>query len=256
MYGQAMGRMSNLQSVILQRVDIDKRLLKAICELKSVQSLSIELCSLVEDIRDTIIQKLTPLKLKSFSYTTPFNNPLLPKILARIVNTSSLEKLEVDDWAVARNIFMQFGKESSLVELVLFEARDDPILWKVLELSNAMKSLRIGDLSGASSSIGPLSPSSMPQLCILQAPALLASALVPGRPLHTVIIPNFGVIGGVAINGLEHSTIPIGVLEIPSCDYPQISFDKFPQMEVLRLSYGYIQDQSDNPSWLEDVSWS
>jgi hypothetical protein len=259
MYGQALGRMSNLQSVNLNLVDIDKRLLKAICGLKSVQSLSIDHCSLLEVITDTAIQKLTPLNLKSFSYggIGMFNFPT--KILTRIVNTSSLENLKVDNWDIARVILMQFDNHSSLVQLDLAEARDDPILWKVLELSKAMKRLRICNLSGASLSISPLSPSSMPQLCTLETSPLLASALVPGRPIRTVIISDdqcSQVIGRVELDRLRHSIMPIRTLQIPIDFYPDIPFDKLPQMEVLRLTFPCEHNIEDleNPSWLEDVS--
>ena len=265
MYGQALGRMSNLQSVSLHMVDVDKRFLKAICGLKSLQSLSIQFCSLdrTGNITDRVIQKLTPLKLKSFSYRAFVDDPLQAKVFARIVNTSSLESLQVNSWIVARNIFMEFGMESSLIDLDLSEARDDPIWWKVLDLSKAMKSMRIGRLTrpaGDPSSITPLSPSSMPQLCTLDAPLLLALAIVPGRPLHTIIIPDrpcCSPIRVVEINQLKCSTIPVRVLDISDAISRQISFDFFPQLEVLRLSYNCDHDKQDlcsKPSLFEDVS--
>jgi len=255
MYGQALGRMPNLQSVVLTMVDVDKRLLKTISGLTNLQSLSVNLCTFMEDITDTVIRKLTPLKLRSFSCTDLQNKALLAKTLARIVSTSNLKDLRVSGWTVARDILAQFDKESSLVELEVYGARDDPILWKVLELSKAMKNIRIDRLPGAPWPSNILSSSSMPQLRTLVAPPSLALALVPGRPLHTVLIsgdPYHCSVGRAEIERLKHSTISIKVLQIPIDFYFLAPFDEFPQMEVLRLYYH--QPLPDGRGWLEDVS--
>lgn len=241
MYGQALGRMSNLQSLTLKRMEIDKRFLKTICGLKGVQSLEMDLCGFLDDVTTTSIQKLTSLKLKNFLYKhKPLSaEDIILAIFSRIICTSSLERLHLKYWPVARQILALFDKDSALVELVLEKAEADPILWKVLELSRAIKVLRIFKFDLLDPGSSPLSPSSMPQLCVLEAPSQLAFTLVPGRPLHTVIIPaseNSDVLG---IQQLRLSTVPIRVLHISVESYFDVPFDELRQLEVLQLFYNH-----------------
>lgn len=237
MYGQALGRMLDLQTLVLKMMEIDKRFLKTICGLKGVQSLTFDLCTFLDDITDTTIQKLTSLKLKSFSCISVSTHNIAATIFSRIICTSSLERLYVDDWPVARKILAQID-DSALVELILGEAKADPILWNVLELSRAIKVLRIFrfGLLGPGS---PLSPASMSQLGVLEAPSPLAFTLIPGRPLHTVVIPASEGPDVLGIKQLGLSTVPIRVLHISVDFYFHVPFEELRQLEVLQLFCNY-----------------
>jgi hypothetical protein len=123
-----------------------------------------------------------------------------------------------------------------------------------------MKTLRISSGPGTSLPSWPLSPSSLPELGVLEAPLQLALSLVPGRPLHSVIFSgdrHVGAVSGPKIDFLKKSTIPIRVLHVPVHYYLHAPFDEFAQLEVLHLYTAFTTHDrrlSDKLSWFEDVS--
>jgi hypothetical protein len=260
MYGQALGRMSNLQSIVMDSMNIDKHLLKVLCGLKGLQSLSVKDCRF-PDITDAVLQKITPLKLRNFSC---YVSGETAKILARIVSPPNLEYLvvRVHGWSGVRGILETFAAESSLVLLDIAYVNDEPILWKVLEISKGLKTLRIFSRFGASfqAPSRPFSPSSLPKLSVLEAPLQLALALVPGRPLHSVIISADGSLDSPScqkVDSLNKSTIPIRSLQIPVHCYLHTPFDEFAQLETLHLCHELNNREPDSPptlTWFEDVS--
>lgn len=257
MYGQAMTRMSNLEKLSFMVVDIDRHLLKTICGLKRLTSLSFFLCTFSKDIDDASINKLPPLKLKVFSFTGSNGNP---KLFQRIIDTTDLVEFRSTQWDITEKILVKFEEDSPLESLDLFQAIDEPVLWRAIERTKKLKTILLASLSLHDGKLPAIpSPSLVPELRRLRAPPLLVS-LVPGRPLNhvsltgsllnrdgsTTNIPRMKVSD---IDKLVQSSGDVRVLSVPSHLYFVAPWGgKLESLEELRLAFGH----KNYPDYLED----
>lgn len=143
MYGQAMMRMPNLEKITFMIVDIDRQLLKTICGLKRLTSLNIFMCSFSKDIDDAFIDKLPPLKLRVFGFNGNNGNS---KLFQRIIDTTNLVDFRSSQWDIAGKILAKIEGNSPLESLDLLQAVDESVLWRAIERSKNLKTLRISSL--------------------------------------------------------------------------------------------------------------
>ncbi|KAF8062304.1 hypothetical protein FPV67DRAFT_1507945 [Lyophyllum atratum] len=217
MYGRALRRMPNLQSLVLWDVDLDKHFLKVICALKTLTSLTLNITSFCDDLTDA--PNTPPLSLKKLvvrctSLTSPL--PDHADIIAAIVKADKLEHLFSSDWSVAKAIFTRM-EDSNLVRLDVFEADWGPELRNALGKCRLLKTLQIAKLNVFEESIPVLPASSIPDLQNLQCPPSMLAVVAALRLQHSSHAGRAApmiTMSEVAL--LKQSTAEISELRIPS----------------------------------------
>ncbi|KAF8071488.1 hypothetical protein FPV67DRAFT_1650884 [Lyophyllum atratum] len=254
-YERALSRLSNLQSLRVNRVDIGKALLEAICGLKTLRSLSVTFSSFCDDITEDFLRNMPSLMLRELSITwSRFNIESLMRhagVFRRIINATCLESLSSNRWEITEAILLQTG-ESTLKKLDLLNAQPHPALWDVLSQFRFLKTLRIGSLAlRIGETIPTVAASSIPQLQNLSCPSSMLH-LVAGRPLTSIEVlqPQFPPpgeipepsIGFPELALLQQSSASIFHLRIPSKFYLLSPFfESFPEIRHLHIDFTYTE---------------
>ncbi|KAF9459261.1 hypothetical protein BDZ94DRAFT_1324934 [Collybia nuda] len=258
-YSQAIGRMPNVRKVTLNTTDIDKRLFKAICKMKSLESLTLTRCIFGDSVTDSFLRQVSPVKIKAFTFrpspSVSQDDDHFTRALPYMVSIERLEYLNSYSWPVAlkllssvdQNVLLHLevdGGGCSSAALCSLLNRSPRL--EVLEVNMVDDTSIIQSDSAATNHDNVVLKTSCRNLHTLKCPPTMIN-LVPGRPLHTVMITevahreNIGLLGAAEVALLKKSTKEIRVLHIPLHLYLSVSIcEHFPDLQVLHLIRGVM----------------
>lgn len=252
-YSQAIGRMPNIRQVTLSDTEIDRRLFKVVCSLKNLESLTISKCVFGDDVTDSFLRKITPLKIKSFTLSSTSTREHSAKNLSYMVSAECLEHLRSDAWPVTSKLLL--GVDQNILVHLDVTGGYCLALYSLLNRSPRLETLLVNDVSDTNIESDEIAANydstvlmtSCRNLHTLKCPPSMVD-LVAGRPLHTVMVTGVDYrrdpilpMGVTDVALLKKSTTNIRELHIPLHLYFSVSiYEHFQTLEVLSIMYSHM----------------
>ncbi|KAF9458996.1 hypothetical protein BDZ94DRAFT_1325139 [Collybia nuda] len=193
-YSHTLTLLPNLRVLNMKDMCLDETMLRDICSLMGLQSLTLHSCIAARGVKPDFIQTLGPPdNLQHFYYKgrVILAHSIYLDILHRIINPAHLKTFHSASWNVTTAIFSDFVGCSALLELNLDQAVHGILLQKILTQSPRLVTLTLGNIVPTAALPPPLPTSCVPNLENLICPPSILSGLVPGRPLRKLIISGF-----------------------------------------------------------------
>jgi hypothetical protein len=250
LYSKALAFMPNVEELELEKIHINKYLLKSIMELKSLTSLSLELCR-IGKVKAKDIRKLSTLQLKHLRFVGSSSKSDNEDISQSLCLDSVLT-VRTGYWPLVARIAEQschLPLQGLVIQVVVFEAENMELLPKIFQKTPALEILGVTSIVTAKHDVQ--FDDVLPAFRKLCCPLSLLRSLVPGQPISSIEITNYSSTDVTDIHSLfKRSTCKIRSLRVPIHIYITVPFwEHFPDLKSLRLDVATVV-----PSYLHPLS--
>lgn len=241
LYSKALAFMPNVEKLILEKIRINKYLVKSIMELKSLTSLSLDYCRIGE-VKAKVIRKLSTLQLKHLRF---FGSPRFSVneetlLISQSLCLDSVSTVRTNYWPFVTRIAEQ-NSHLPLQELDILVVLDVEMLPKIFQKTPALKTLRISTVEFSKLEV-QFDDDVLPALDKLCCPLFLLQSLVPGRPISSIEMTASSLTETTDIQSFFKKSIrKIRSLCVPIHVYQTIPFwEHFPHLKSLSIRLEYI----------------
>lgn len=264
MYCDALSRMTQVESLELRSLVIERRLLKAMEKLHHLKYLSLSGCSfdprLFPGEVKTFAQALCLQSLVVAVTKSEYGLPMFYDSFTCVFDFASLKSLEVDSWIIIRHLTERVAP-LPLENLTIHIVSDPNLLPILFQKTPNLLELHIYRIvvprPDFFDSLVVLS-TSLPKLSVFDGPPALAAKIVPSRPVHKVWLLGTLIsqsrepfslpsLDGSLWKALGRSTTQMSEILIPKHLYTLQSLgDRLPCFSTLKISWCHA-------NWVDDM---